>query len=114
LLLVAACGEAGCAPAPLVVWTGAGNTATGDTAISAASTPESQRAASGLEFGEFTTLIYSLYADFARERRWESLPLPFYAPLWEQGRSCKRAAAAVSLTEITASPQTTAQDCLPR
>jgi hypothetical protein len=60
LLLVAASGEAGCAPAPLVVCTGAGDTATGDTAISAASTPESHRDVAGLEFGDFTTLIYSL------------------------------------------------------
>jgi hypothetical protein len=34
--------------------------ATGDTTINAASTPERQRATSGLEFGKFTTLIYSL------------------------------------------------------
>jgi hypothetical protein len=73
------CCEAGGAAAPVVLCP-----ATGDTVNNAASTPESQRAASGLEFGEFTTLIYLLYADFAARRRWESLPLPFCAPLWKR------------------------------
>ena len=80
LRLVAACGEAGCAAALLVACTGTGEAATGDTAISAASTPESHRDAAELEFGDFTTLIYLLYADFVCERQWDLRLLPFFAP----------------------------------
>jgi hypothetical protein len=53
---------------------------TGDKASNAARTPQSQRAASGLEFGEFTTLIHSLYAEFAFRAMRESQPVPSCAP----------------------------------